>query len=129
MKFSRFPTRLLGSLAFALATLLVAPAAHAQVATTENHMQGSSTITAPTNEQRQKAAALVEAAKRADPQEFAKKMDMLRKSTALREYLGSVPGYDVTQQMEFAATQLPTETVEAFILLTDQGSVKLRGSR
>jgi hypothetical protein len=99
------------------------------VATNENHMQGSSTITAPTNEQRQKAAALVEAAKRADPQEFAKKMDMLRKSTALREYLGSVPGYDVTQQMEFAATQLPTETVEAFILLTDQGSVKLRGSR
>src|SRR5438132_9030345 len=120
-------TRLLGVLAFLIAISLVTPSAAQAHA---GSLSGRGTvITSPSPEQRQKASEAVASAEGADPVGFEKRMTMLRSSTALRDYLGSVPGFDANEQMSFAAAEMPTDALEALILLTDRGSIKIQATK
>lgn len=120
---SRVPMKALSAIAYATALLLVAPAAYAEPGGIGTR---GAVIAGPTEEQRGQARTAVQDAKLIDPSGFELRMRMLRESRALREYLGSMPTYDVTEQMEFAATQLPTEVLRSLILLTDQGSIRVQ---
>lgn len=67
----------------------------------------------------------LEQARLADPAGFSKRLQLIRASKELTEYLSSDSRFDGALQQEFLAASMPTDVLESLVSLTDTGYLSL----
>ncbi|YCH06208.1 hypothetical protein ACTAQJ_13890 [Arthrobacter sp. alpha11c] len=79
----------------------------------------------PTNAQKAEAMKRLEQARLTDPSGFAKRLELIRGSKELTQYLSSDSRFDGGLQQQFLAASMPTDVLKALVSLTDSGYLNL----
>ncbi|WP_052295519.1 hypothetical protein [Paenarthrobacter aurescens] len=83
------------------------------------------TLLEPTQAQRKEALIRLEQARLRDPAGFSNRVELIKGSKPLTEYLSADRRFDARQQQEFLAASMPTDALEALVSLADSGYLKL----